>query len=167
MKHVVFIVVFLSLFSLTGQTQNILYDTNAVSNIIKGGKDSIPSIISKIDLKIKGNVGFNNTMSSMFNPGINYNFIGINYVYILNLMLDTGFLNVPRNIGPDMRKYQNYNSYCVLVEGSGQFVTYNDLVKIKKGITDWWNKNQYLSLELLQKKWREDNVLRNMGYYFK
>lgn len=156
-----------------GQT---LRDTSLVKLYVEARKDSIFSIISKIDTLKSEMVGYESANNSRINFDIEY--MGLNYIYILDIILlnDTNYITKFKkeiDIGYDDDiygvKYQHY-AHCILRKYNPRNPTkymqlsLGDLREIKEFLLDWWKNNSQLPFEVLQDKWTKEKYLEKMGY---
>ena len=166
------------LFHFISSGQNILYDSARIKVLVHAQKDSISSIIKKIDRKQWAQVGYINQYSSFIDFDMSFNHTGLNYLYLLEVILTTRCKKIYTDdtiaINTSATLRYQYYPFCVLVKGikkpssninsADTKLKFSDLIRIKHYLTQWWDKNKHSCFREIEDMWAGEKPLNRLGY---
>lgn len=135
--------------------------------VLTYNKQVIPCLIDSIDISRKGFIGFLDPKSSRIPPFFLNNQTGINYAYLIELILSKDSIeSVKRTWESDhdflhweelVKPYRIYN-HCVIVKKDREgypipnALTHDDMLVVKWIYSLWWEANKHKSIEVLREE---------------
>lgn len=131
-------------------------DTSLELEFKRIGKSAIPYLINAIDKNRKGFVGFQSLSSSDLSLTAN-NYVGIRAAYMIECILS------------DSTNTQIYDKGVIVRKSKDKIIhkplEYDDVIKIKRIYSEWWDKNKAKSIEQLKTDLKENKGILDNPYY--
>ena len=146
--------------------------------ILLRNKKIIPFLIEYIDIEKDGVVAFINPISSDLYSYKYNNKLGINYAYYIDYILSKDSIETVNKDWeePDdyhwaeiTKSYRIYHIGVIVKQDENnkpilEPLTHEDMIKIKKMYSDWWEQNKDKSIETLRKEFRKGNKILKLPY---
>ena len=155
-----------------------IIDKEVQQTLFSKNKEVIPCLINHIDeVKTVCLRTFVNPMSSHFLKFVCGNQIGIRYAYLIEFFLAKDSIETNDKKSNDepvlwkdvIKPYQIYNYGVIVKKGFDNEpvlkpLLYEDMIKIKKMYSDWWNLNKGKSIKSLRKEYRTNKSILKDPY---
>ena len=179
-KSILFIAILIPLTACKGQKKcdelyKFIFTNTAQKNVYYEihlmGKDAIPCLIEFMDTDKKSVVGYKDPYSSIIEPFVFNNYIGIKAGYLIEFIIAKDSVeNVSVDVWKDKLNPYRLFEYCVIVKTENnkpilEPLDYIDMKVLKEIYLKWWQLNKDKPIELLRKEWKENkHILDNTPY---
>lgn len=133
----------------------------AILELFKNGKDSIPSLIDSIECNKKIMLMFTNPRLSFRRDDVMNGYAGIASAYVIEFILakdridERAYWSGFFLLGSDIDNY--IYSTGVIIKKNGDSIRSSDLSKIRLIYKIWWKKNRDKPIEVLREEWKQNN----------
>jgi len=139
--------------------KSVHFDTkkNAIFELHKNGKKSIPLLIKEISDNTKVINEIRNPLSSFY--GEPYVFFGVFSAYVIELILGREKLNTENSYKSQylLDEPTNYiYTRGLIIDEENRIINKEDLIKIRKIYAEWWEKNKDKTIEQLRNDWKKN-----------